>query len=188
MNNYENLAVVISNVILTDKKGIIKLLLQNGHIFEYETISDNDLVTMIMNSLSDSQKFRESFQKYLELKINNTSYSNSNGGSDGFGGGGSFFSGFNASAAVELLSTGLGFISGNNASNDARAAAEAQAKAQIALANAQASNNQTALQIAQLQLEAAKVKPATNNTLLYVGIGVAAVVVLGIGIFAVTRK
>ncbi len=185
---FKNLADTIAFVVLNDRNTIVKLLLQNGQILDVNTVSNDKLVSMLMNSLEDSDKFRAVFLDYLKTAFGIEDFKNSTGGTDGFGGGGSFFGGFNAGSAISLVTTGLGFLSGNQASKDQRAAAEAQAKAQIAQANAQASNNQTALQIAQLQLEAAKLKPGTNNTLLYVGIGVGAVAVIGVLIYVATKK
>jgi multidrug efflux pump subunit AcrA (membrane-fusion protein) len=67
---------------------------------------------------------------------------------------------------------------------------EAQAKAQIALAQAQQSGNQTQLEIARLQLQAAQAgstAPKSNTTLIIVGV-VGGLAVLGTVIYFVTRK
>lgn len=184
---FKNLADTIAFVVVNDRNTIIKLLLQNGQILDVNTVTNDKLVSMLMNSLEDSENFRYVFLEYLKTAFGLENFKNSTGGADGFGGGG-FFGTFDANSAISLVTTGLGFLSGSQSSKDQRAAAEAQAKAQIAAANAQASNNQTALQIAQLQLEAAKLKPGTNNTLLYVGIGVGAVAVIGVLIYVATKK
>ena len=62
-------------------------------------------------------------------------------------------------------------------------------------ANSQAQNNATALELQRLQNEGAKINAlnsqspaATSNTTLYIALGVGGVLVLGLTIFAVTRK
>jgi len=69
-----------------------------------------------------------------------------------------------------------------------------EAKAARDAAAAQVKNNETALQLAQinqdtvkLQLSGAQAVPSSNTTL-YIVLGVGGVLVLGLTIFAVTRK
>jgi hypothetical protein len=71
-------------------------------------------------------------------------------------------------------------------------------KAQEAYANALRDKGVSDVEIARIQLEAEKVKAQASknavaggesgNTLLYVGLGIGGVLVLGVVIFAVTRK
>jgi hypothetical protein len=74
-------------------------------------------------------------------------------------------------------------------------AADAATKAAKDAAATQAQNNATALQLAQinqdterLKLSGATASPAKSNTTLYIALGVGGVLILGLTIFAVTRK
>lgn len=180
-NQFQILSDVIAYVILNDRDNIINLLSQNGMIVNPQE-SNEKLVSKLMNLLSENEKFRQIFVSYLKESFGLVEFSNAEGSSTGF------FSGFNAGSVVSLVGTGLGFLSSSQSSKDQRATAEANANATLAAAVAQSNVSKTNLEIARLQLEAAKLKPTSNNTLLYAGIGVGVVVVLGLVIFAVTRK
>lgn len=177
---FQILSDVIAYVILYDRESIITLLSQNGMIVN-PLDSNEKLVSKLMNLLSEDEMFRKTFTAYLEESFGINEFSNAEGSTG-------FFSGFNAGSVVSLVGTGLGFLSSSQSSKDQRATAEANANATLAAAVAQSNVSKTNLEIARLQLEAAKLKPTTNNTLLYAGIGVGVVVVLGLVIFAVTRK
>ncbi len=190
-NQFQILSDVIAYVILNDRDNIITLLSQNGMIVNPQE-SNEKLVSKLMNLLSEDENFRQIFTSYLKESFGLVGFSNAPGDlstavtpsttSTGF------FSGFNVGSVVSLVGTGLGFLSSSQSSKDQRATAEANANATLAAAVAQSNVSKTNLEIARLQLEAAKLKPASNNTLLYAGIGVGVVVVLGLVIFAVTRK
>lgn len=88
-----------------------------------------------------------------------------------------------SSGITGLLDLGGGLIMSNQ---------QKQALNQQAQIEADKAKNQLA--IAQLQLESARIQAqgagagASGNTMLYVGLGIGAVVILGAVIFAVTKK
>jgi len=171
--NFKNLSSVVSQAILYDRNGIISLLENNGVIiFDSDHIKSEKLVTIIFKNL-ENVKFQDVFLNYIKEKFQ---FSNADG----------FFSGFNASAITGLVSSGLSFLGNSSASKDQKSIAEINAQAAITSAQSQAQIAATQLQIAQLNLEASKA-PKTDNTKLYVGIGIASVVVVGLLIFAIKK-
>jgi hypothetical protein len=77
--------------------------------------------------------------------------------------------------------------------------ADKAAKAARDAASAQAQNNETALRLAEMTQQTELLKqqnakanastlPASSNTTLYIALGVGGVLILGLTIFAVTRK
>jgi len=209
-NQLENLSNSVAFFVVRDRNGIINLLKNNGLVFDENFVTDEKLTNMIFNSLfDDSSNFKNNYLAYINEKVNldnkfsnvpgpifsstplptfnpSTSSSSSTLGSSSSNG---FFGGFNANSALSLVTTGLGFLGSAQAGKDQRAIAEAQAQATIAAAQANAQNNATQLQIAQLQLEAQKAAPnKSNNTILYVVIGIAGIAIIGGIIFATSKK
>lgn len=170
----KNLGAIIALSVANDRPALMQLLRNSGFMIS-DNVSDEDLVEATVNGLRDVPAFRAEFQQWIGASA---TYSNGEGG---------FWSGFDASAVSGLVSTGLGLFGAIKTADANASAVKANANAQLAVAQANAANNQTALQIAQLQLEAAKIKPA-NNTALYVVLGLVGVMLIGGVVFLVTRK
>lgn len=204
MNNLKNLSDTIAFVVLNDRPGVIALLKTNGLVFDENHTSNEKLVTMIFNSLYDNSDFKNNFLTYLDAKAKDN-FANASGlfestplptftaptsssSSLGTSSGGGFFSGFNANTITSLVGTGLGFLSSSQAGKDQRAIAEANAQAAIANAQSQTELIRAQLALEQLKLQNVQAQPIKNNTLLYVGLGVGAVVLIGGLIFAITKK
>lgn len=177
-NQIDQLAYFVAFAVVNDRQTVIDLLHNNNIPVDINHVSDEKLVSTVINGLYSSEKLRKDFSNYISEITNNLKFSSADGG---------FWSGFNASAVSSLVGTGLGFLASTQSSNDQKNAAQAQANANLALAQATKESNATQLEIAKLQLEAAKSKPQTNNTVLYAVLGVSGALVLGFVIFAVTR-
>lgn len=101
---------------------------------------------------------------------------------------------YNNITGSEYLTGGIdvfGKVTGYFGSQENRKAAQAQADALIAQGKSQVEVAKIMQQTKLLELEALKSgggKKSTNNTTLYIALGVGGVVVLGLVIFAVTRK
>jgi hypothetical protein len=109
-------------------------------------------------------------------------------GSTGSGSGGFFKSDTGKNLISQGISTLLSFGVSAFSSNQERQNLKAQA-------NIVAKQGQSALDVekertkqAQLALEASKAGGKSGSTALYIGLGIGAVVILGIVIFAITRK
>jgi len=192
-SDIENLSYVISFTILKDKNGLISFLSSNSVPLK-ENITDEELVTVVINSLQGNPKLQENFLNWIEQKTSK-GYSNVIGSSVLAGANSSsstsssgFWSGFDSSAVTGLLSSGLNVFASLTSSKEQRKALEAQAKAQLAQAQAQAGSDATQLEIAKLQLLAAQQKPSSNNTTLIIVGVVVGLGILGGVIYAVTRK
>lgn len=213
MNNLNNLSNSVAFFVLTDKNGIVTLLKNNGLVFDENHTSDAKLINMIFNSLYEDNAFKDNFLIYLNSKTNspkgyandesfanfsstplpsfnppkNPTSSSANVGGSSSG----FFGGFNINSVTSLVGTGLSFLSSSQAGKDQRAIAEANAQAAIANAQSQTESIRGQLALEELRLNSLKAQvppPAKNNTLLYVGLGVGAVVLIGGLIFAITKK
>lgn len=88
-------------------------------------------------------------------------------------------------AGTNVLSSALGYFSNQDNNNAVRDQANAQLQASQNALQAAQIKAETDLKIAALQLSQ---KPKQNNTLLYVGLGVGGLLVVGLIAFAVTRK
>lgn len=101
---------------------------------------------------------------------------------------------FNNITGAEYLSGGIdvfGKVVGIFASKEERRAAQAQADALIAQGKSNVEVARIMQETKRLELEAIKLgggKNAKGSNILYIGLGVGAVVILGVVIFAVTRK
>lgn len=204
MNDLNNLSNSVAFFVLTDKKGIVTLLKNNGLVFDENHTSNEKLINMIFNSLYENNEFKDNFLMYLNSKTNQQNYANITGplftattlpsfnptsSSASLSGSSSgFFSGFNASSVTSLVGTGLSFLSSSQAGKDQRAIAEANAQAAIANAQSQTELIKAQLALEQLKLQNNQAQPVKNNTLLYVGLGIGAVVLVGGLIFAITKK
>lgn len=205
MNDLNNLSNSVAFFVLTDKNGIVTLLKNNGLVFDENHTSDAKLINMIFNSLYEDNAFKDNFLVYLNSKTDSPkgfanatglfqatplptftapTSSTANVGSSS----GGFFGGFNMNSVTSLVGTGLGFLSSSQAGKDQRAIAEANAQAAIANAQSQTELIRAQLALEQIKLQNTQAQPAKNNTLLYVGLGVGAIVLIGGLIFAITKK
>lgn len=182
--NEQNISKVIGTTIGLFPNEIAFLLTKNAVVVDAENLDLPNLVEATFTGLDKSISFRNDFDSLfnqnenmiLSLSNENNDYSNLTGdswtsiGTSVVGGLGSFFS------------------SQNNVKS-------AQAQADAMRENAQAQ-----LGIAQLQLQQEKLRAETalalaknpqsksSNTTLYVALGIGGVLILGLVIFAVTRK
>ncbi len=184
MDNSQLLAYTIAYAIKNDREEFIRLLLDNGILLDPETVSDEKLVHVSTVSLADSISFQQNFLSWVESKLENSSNADGATSSGGFWGGG-----FNAGAVTGLVTTGLNLFGGIKTSESQLKATQAMANAQLAASTAQNNSNLAQLQIAQMNLEAAKLKPSgASNTTLYIVIAFVGLIAIGGVVYAVTKK
>ena len=205
MNDLNNLSNSVAFFVLTDKNGIVTLLKNNGLVFDENHTSDEKLINMIFNSLYEDNAFKDNFLIYLNSKTDSPKgFANATGlfestplptftaptssSANVASNSGGFFSGFNVGSLTSLVGTGLSFLSSSQAGKDQRAIAEANAQAAIANAQSQTELIRAQLALEQLKLQNTQAQPAKNNTLLYVGLGVGAIILVGGLIFTITKK
>lgn len=195
-NQENNLSYVIAYAVINDRENLLNFIQSQGVPIDKANILDSDITHIVVNSIAESATFSENFQKWLASKIP-PQYSNSDGGTDGFGSsssdtGSSFWGGSTFGSITGLVSTGVGLFASLSLSKEQRRATEAAANAAILNAQTAQQSNLTQLQIAQTMLEAEKVKAMNPkggiSTGLVIGIGLISVLILGGVIFAVTRK
>jgi hypothetical protein len=179
---------------------ITELLTQNGVVVDTINLNIDNLVTATIYALDTSVSFRKDFinlyftnEELINSKIETEDYSNFLG----FGknktnpttttktGGGSSFD-FGGLATGLIGGVGDYFGSRNNLKS-----AQAQADAMV-------QSGQLSLQAQQLALEGKKIDAQTalalasakpqGNTMLYIALGIGGVLILGVVIWAVTRK
>lgn len=203
-NQLRELGNAIGFLSVVDIKGLSSLINKyggNGNIISYQNL--NKQAIMLLGNKSFYQEFVRlvsSNLKVLEEMNANASgfynmdaFANSNGASTTpattGGGGGGFFSGFNLQGLLNIGSTIYGSTQEDKRQRD--------------LLNAQANQNAQQLQAqidaGNLTLEAERLKlaqiqamqgqgGAKNNTMLYVGLGVLGLLVVGGVIYAVVKK
>jgi hypothetical protein len=160
---------------------IQSLLTKNGVVVDATNLNLNELVDATFNGLETSISFRNDFndlynanEELITSKLQDDKFLN--------------LSGDNWTAIGTSVVGGLGSILGSKSNRDS---AKAQADAMIR-------GGELSLEAQKLQLEAVKInaqkelalaqgKPQ-GNTMLYVALGIGGVLVLGVIIFAVTRK
>ena len=180
------LSYFVAFAVVNDRNNVISMI-EKTNVKILPTISNEDLIDVVFNLMYTNSQFKNEFTTYIKTKFNenlDNSFKNTHGDTTS---GSSFWGGFNASAITGLVSTGLGFLSSSQAGKDARAVAATNAKNNLALATANLESNKTQLEIAKLQLEAQKLQPGTNNTLLYVVLGIVGLVVV-VGTVLIVKK
>lgn len=185
------LSYFVAFAVVNDRNNVISMI-EKTNVKILPTISNEDLIDVVFNLMYTNSQFKNEFTTYIKTKFNenlDNSFKNSPGdlATTATTSGSSFWGGFNASAITGLVSTGLGFLSSSQAGKDARAVAATNAKNNLALATANLESNKTQLEIAKLQLEAQKLQPGTNNTLLYVVLGIVGLVVV-VGTVLIVKK
>lgn len=183
----KQLSYFVAFAVVNDQNTIVEMLKSSGVKVPIK-VSNEILIDLVFNNFNN-KIFIQKFENYIKIKYSeniDNSYSNNTGPSVSSSGS-SFWSGFNASAVTGLVSTGLGFLSSSQQGKDARAIASEQSKSNLAIATANLEANKTQLEIAKLQLAAAQSAPKSNNTALYVVLGIVGVVVIVGGILVVKK-
>lgn len=179
---------------------ITELLTQNGVVVDTINLNIDNLVTATIYALDTSVSFRKDFinlyfsnEELINSKIETEDYSNFLGfgknkttstTSTKTGGGSTFDYG---GVATSLIGGIGGFLGSKNDLKSAQAQADAMIK-----------SGELSIQAQQLALEGKKIDAQTalalasakpqGNTMLYVALGIGGVLILGVVIWAVTRK
>jgi hypothetical protein len=160
---------------------IQSLLTKNGVVVDATNLNLNQLVDATFNGLESSVSFRNDFtdlynanEEFINSKLVDEKYLNLTG--DNW---------------TSLISSGIGGVGSILGSSSAKKTAQIQADAML-------QSGQLSLQAQQLALEGKKIDAQTalalaqgkpqGNTMLYVALGIGGVLVLGVVIWAVTRK
>lgn len=195
--NAEKLSTLVGGMVGLFPTEIQDLLTKNGVVVDTINLNIDNLVTATFYALDKSVSFRKDFinlyfsnEELINSKIETEDYSNFLG----FGnnktpstktGGGSNFD-FGGLATGLIGGVGDYFGSRNNLKS-----AQAQADAMIKSGELSIQAQQLALEgkkiDAQTALALASAKPQ-GNTMLYVALGIGGVLILGVVIWAVTRK
>jgi hypothetical protein len=169
------------------------MLTKNGVVVDANSLNLDEIVSATISGLDKSVSFRKDFvnlyfanQELINSKIETEDFSNMAGTTTTTQPKTS--SGFDYSGVASSLIGGLGNFFGTQ--NNLKSA-QSQAKAMVKSGELSLEAQKLALEgkriDAQTALALAQGKPQ-SNTILYVALGVGAVVVLGVVIFAVTRK
>ena len=154
-------------------------------VFVDSNISEKNLVDTMVDTFASRPSL---YDKYLTwISKSAMGYSNVVGDTTNTVDSGGGF-GFNMGSITSLLGAGANIFATIKGSDAASDVAKAQAQAAMAAAQAQAGNNATALEIAKLQLQAAMAGKSGGNTMLYVGLGLGAMAVVGTVIYLIVKK
>jgi hypothetical protein len=183
--NEQKIGTLVGGMVGLFPAEITELLTKNDVVVDTINLNIDNLVTATFYALDKSVSFRKDFidlyknnEELINSKIETTEYSNGDGAK----------SGFDYSGVASSLIGGIGgfFGSKNNL------------KASQVQADAMLQSGQLSLEAQKLALEGEKLKSQTaialasakpqGNTTLYVALGVGGVLVLGLVIWAVTRK
>lgn len=183
--NAEKLSTLVGGMVGLFPAEITQLLTKNGVVVDTINLNIDNLVTATFYALDKSVSFRKDFidlyfanEELINSKIENNQYSNGDGS----------WTGSDYSSIATSLIGGIGgfFGSKNNL------------KASQTQADAMLQSGQLSLEAQKLALEGEKLKSQTaialaqakpqGNTTLYVALGIGGVLVLGLVIWAVTRK
>jgi hypothetical protein len=179
---------------------ITELLTQNGVVVDTINLNIDNLVTATIYALDTSVSFRKDFinlyfsnEELINSKIETEDYSNFLGfgknkttstTSTKTGGGSTFDYG---GVATSLIGGIGGFLGSKNDLKSAQAQADAMIKSGELSLEAQRLALEGKKIDAQTALALASAKPQ-GNTMLYVALGIGGVLILGVVIWAVTRK
>lgn len=176
---------LISLVILNYPNQVIKMLNENAVVVDATNFTTKELSDATLSGLTTSKKFNNDFISFVKSLSINNSYSNADAASTG--------SSFGANYGG-IISSGIGslttlFMSNTNTKN---------LQAQL---DAQNNKNLTDLQLADKQIELAKIGLLASqnqlsgasakkggNTTLYIALGIGGALILGLTIFLVTRN
>ena len=188
MANAENLVNDLGRIIgaltIADSRGLSNLLTESGYVVTSTT--PDALGKQSVEALSNPR-----FASGLQGLITENAESSISGynASDGSKGGG-FWGGFNFGSVTNLLGTGAGVYGSIKASETEQKKIDAQIKlgqqqTELAITNGTLTLEAEKLRLAQIQ---AQNNAPKNNTLLYAGLGIAGVLMVGLIILAVIKK
>lgn len=166
----KDLGTIIGYVSVVDAKGV-QSLLAKYHLLP-ENAKVNDLIEATIIGLG-SEKFAG---EYMTLANKNLK---------------GVYKGGEGVSADAIISSGTNLISSILNSKAAKQQAELQAKLISEQTAAQQQQAESQLEIQRLKLQTAQAeanKPQESKTLLYAGIGFAGLLVMGVLIFAITKK
>ena len=186
--NTEKASTLIGGMVGLFPTEIQNLLTKNGVVVDANNLNLDELVSATISGLDKSVSFRKDFvdlyfsnEKLINSKIQKDEFSNVTGTP-------STASGFDYSGLAQSFLGGVGnFFSSKNNLKSAQAQADAMVKSGELSLEAQRLALEGKKIDAQTALALAQAKPQSNKTL-YIALGVGAVVILGVVIFAVTRK
>lgn len=182
----KQLGNTVGFVLAMDRPAVVNLLKGNGYSVSSKT-TDATLISTTINAIIENKKFNNSFDKlakssarlYLKATKQDASLNATGGPSFDWGG-----------LAGNVLGAGTSIFGQITASEAQKKLAEAQAQSAqlnaqtaIAQANAQLEIERIRLQ----QINAQKAGGTGNNTLLYVGIGLGSLLLIG-GIIVIAKK
>lgn len=186
----QNLGNAIGYIAVTDIKGLRNLLSKYGVV---NVGSDSKTLIAETTNLVSNSRFYNELVALIQENVGEASFSGYNNvvgttsNATGSGGGG-FFSGFNLG---ELLGTGASIYGSISADKRQKDLLNAQANQQAQQTQSQILAGQLALEQEKLklaQIQAQNEKGGGSNTLLYVGLGLVGLIVVGGVIYAVTKK
>ena len=179
--NEQKISTLVGGMVGLFPFEIQSLLTKNGVVVDADNLNLDELVSATFSGLDKSMSFRQDFVNLYSL---NEELINSKIESDGF----SNLTGQDWTSIGTTAFGGITQLFGNKANRDI---AREQANASIKSGELSLEAQRLALEgkkiDAQTALALAQGKPQ-SNTILYVALGVGAVLVLGVVIFAVTRK
>lgn len=194
--NEQKISTLVGGMVGLFPFEIQSLLTKNGVVVDADNLNLDELVSATFSGLDKSVSFRQDF---INLYSSNEELINSKIESDGY----SNFLGMGTSTTATTPKTGssfdysgvasslIGGIGGFFGSQNNLKSAQAQADAMVKSGQLSIEAQKLALEgkriDAETALKLAQGKPQ-SNTILYVALGVGAVLVLGVVIFAVTRK
>lgn len=172
----EDAIKLISYVVTFHPKDLAKMLNKNGVVVDATNFTTKELSDATITGLTSSKKFNDDFVEYAKNMNNNSNFT----GSDGF------FNAFGDWGGSAIDSLTKIFLSNTNkkALNNQLDAQNLQSMTLLEIERERTKQAQLNAQ-AGLNQQTAK---AGGNTMLYVALGVGGVLVLGVVIFAVTRK
>tara|TARA_B110000977_G_C11091604_1_gene497130 strand:- start:9084 stop:9674 length:591 start_codon:yes stop_codon:yes gene_type:complete len=195
MANAENLVNDLGRIIgaltIADSRGLSNLLTESGYVVtsttpdalgkqSVEALSNPRFVSGLQGLITENAESSISGYNASDGS-KDESFSNADGG---------FWGGFNFGSVTNLLGTGAGVYGSIKASETEQKKIDAQIKlgqqqTELAITNGTLTLEAEKLRLAQIQ---AQNNAPKNNTLLYAGLGIAGVLMVGLIILAVIKK
>jgi len=179
----QNLGNAIGYIAVADIKGLRNLLSKYGVV---NVGSDSKTLIAETTNLVSNSRFYNELVALIQKNVGEASFSGYNNAEGNSGGG--FFGGFNLST---LLNTGASVYQTIQQDKAQKDLLNAQANQQAQQTQGQILAGQLALEQEKLklaQIQAQNEKGGGSNTLLYVGLGLVGLIVVGGVIYAVTKK
>jgi hypothetical protein len=175
MTQEELISTIIGKTIGLYPNELINILTKNGVVVDADNLDVNKLIVATFNGINTNPTFKSELASFIDSKniyVESSPFSNAAG---------DYISG-----ATSLFGSVTSYLGSKD-----------QLKAAQTSANATLASNQTALEIAKLnqqtiltqaQIEANKNLKPSSNTVLYLGLGVGGVMIIGLVVFLITRK